>query len=115
MREIHTHTLAYSHTHTSLHILTQLSLFFDILLCMTIDIDEEDYVTGRFKKTTGSPKNARNLKSSQGSSSHHSKHLLSRAREMLWKALHGMKMRAGTFVSVGLVSGWVWVLMCVCV
>lgn len=64
----------------------QLSLFFDILLCMTTDLDKEEYVGGAFKHVILTPTNLNPL--------------LKRAREKLWEALRGTSMRAGTCIGI---------------
>lgn len=64
-----------------------MSLFFDILLCLTLDITEEDYVSGSFKTHTDCA-SAKLL--------HHGAELTQqRARAILWKTLRGLKMKAG--------------------
>lgn len=67
----------------------QLSLFFDILLCMTTELDKEVYVDGVFKHVTVNPAALSPL--------------MRRARLKLWEALRGTHMRAGT-VSVLVIS-----------
>ncbi len=66
----------------------QLSLFFDILVCMTTDLDKEEYVGGAFKHVI--------LTSNLNP-------LLKRAREKLWGALRGTSMRAGTCTCIAFV------------
>ncbi len=64
----------------------QLSLFFDILVCMTTDLDKGVYVDGTFKHVTVSPTALSPL--------------MRRARLKLWEALRGTNMRAGTVTTV---------------
>lgn len=67
---------------------SQLSLFFDILLCLTTEIERDDYVTGAFKSTPGRASPVPGVSDSPQPT-------LLRARALLWKALRGLKMRAG--------------------
>ena len=61
----------------------QLSLFFDILLCMTADIEEEEFISGGSRASPGQ----------QPPSG-----VMRRAREHLWNTLSGTKMKAGRWV-----------------
>lgn len=63
-----------------------LSLFFDILLCLTTEIHEDDYVTGLFK--------TRDTTSGQLQPDSSQKTVLERARALLWKVLKGNKLKA---------------------
>ena len=57
----------------------QLSLFFDILLCMTADIEEEEFVSGQSRAGPAQQPSA----------------VMRRARTHLWNTFSGTKMRAG--------------------
>jgi len=63
-----------------------LSLFFDILLCLTTEIGRDDYVAGTFKPSHGRASPMPHPQSPQPT--------LLRARAVLWKALKGLKMKA---------------------
>ena len=64
--------------------MSQLSLFFDVLLCMT-EIDREDYITGKRGGTVIYPEQTSNV----------NKQLRQRTRQILWDSLHGTHMKAG--------------------
>ena len=67
----------------------QLSLFFDILLCLTTDITKEDYIAGTFKQP-----HATSLRTDSQSPK---ESVMRRARAKLWKNLKeaDLKMKAG--------------------
>ena len=72
----------------------QLSLFFDVLLCLTTEITKEDYIAGTFKQTHAASSSG--VVSSEGVFPGEA--VMKRARAMLWKNLKeaGLKMKAGT-------------------
>ena len=77
----HTHIHTYIHTtHTYTH--TQLSLFFDILQCLTTSTTQEDYIAGKYRSSTQQ-------------SSETPPAIMERARSLLWKHLRGTKLRSG--------------------
>ena len=70
----------------------QLSLFFDILLCLTTDIAKEDYIAGTFKQRQAI---SSGVISTEGQFP--GEQVIKRARAMLWKKLReaDLKMKAG--------------------
>ena len=66
--------------------LLQLSLFFDMLLCLTTDITKEEYIAGAFKQPHMTP-----------STFEAGESVMKRARAMLWRKLKeaDIKMKAG--------------------
>ena len=79
----------------------QLSLFFDILLCLTTDITKEDYIAGTFKQPHAI---SSGVISKEGQFP--GEPVMKRARAMLWKNLReaDMKMKAGKRARKG--GGW---------
>lgn len=59
-----------------------LSLFFDILLCLTVEISQQEYVAGRFKQIVAMETLPASVQTKE------------RARSILWKTLKGIKMKA---------------------
>ena len=91
------HSLAnlsfYVHVHLfPQHFFPQLSLFFDILLCLTTDITKEDYIAGTFKQPQASSSGVISTESQSPGES-----VMRRARAKLWKNLReaDLKMKAG--------------------
>ena len=70
----------------------QLSLFFDILLCLTTDITKEDYIAGTFKQPQAISSGVISTESQSPGES-----VMRRARAKLWKNLReaDLKMKAG--------------------
>ena len=75
-----------------LHFFLQLSLFFDILLCLTTDITKEDYIAGTFKQRHAISSGVMSTESQSPGES-----VMRRARAKLWKNLKeaDLKMKAG--------------------
>ena len=91
------HSLAnlsfYVHVHLfPQHFFPQLSLFFDILLCLTTDITKEDYIAGTFKQPQAISSGVISTESQSPGES-----VMRRARAKLWKNLReaDLKMKAG--------------------
>ena len=74
------------------HSFLQLSLFFDILLCLTTDITKEDYIAGTFKQPHAISSGVISTESQSPGES-----VMKRARAKLWKNLKeaDLKMKAG--------------------
>ena len=74
------------------HFFLQLSLFFDILLCLTTDITKEDYIAGTFKQPHAISSGVISTESQSPGES-----VMKRARAKLWKNLKeaDLKMKAG--------------------
>ena len=66
-----------------------MSLFFDILLCLTTDITRDDYVLGAFKAPPTISAHQPLLPTSGNQ-----RDALIRGRAVLWKVLKGLKMKA---------------------
>lgn len=73
----------------------QLSLFFDILLCLTTEITKKDYIAGTFKQQQAT--SSLGVVSAEGVSPGEA--VMKRARAMLWKNLKeaDVKMKAGMY------------------
>ncbi|XP_071824036.1 L-fucose kinase-like isoform X2 [Apostichopus japonicus] len=65
----------------------QLSLFFDVLLALCSDVSEEEYISGEPCKTYDNIHR-------KNSSYETADAMMKQARSLIWKALHGLKMKA---------------------
>ena len=66
----------------------QLSLFFDILLCMGNDVTEENFVSGELSRDYDKVHRKWLIEGSEVMA-------MKTARSLLWKQLRGIEMRAG--------------------
>ena len=81
----------------------QLSLFFDILLCMAEDVNESAFVDGERSGSYG-----RSTRMGTKRSSQKEMMLMKGARASLWKILRGVSLKGGTVCveSVHLLTDW---------